>query len=285
MSLSDTGKIYWLASYPKSGNTWMRILLTNYLRNADTPADINALDGGPIASGREVFDDNVGIEASDLSADEIERYRPMVYEEMSAKATEPLFLKVHDAFTLTPDGVPLISKRATAGVIYIIRNPLDVAVSFAHHSTTTLERIVNCMGDPDFCFVENPKKLHNQLRQRLLTWSGHVKSWVDEPELQVHVVRYEDLKKDPEAIFAGVINFCGLEVDHARLEKAVCFSSFEEVQRQEKKHGFQENISKSSSFFRKGEVGSWKEVMTPELAKRLLSDHAELMMQFGYKYD
>ncbi|MFM7323346.1 MAG: sulfotransferase, partial [Nodosilinea sp.] len=44
------GNIYWLASYPKSGNTWMRILLTNYLRNADSPAAINSLDGGPIAS-------------------------------------------------------------------------------------------------------------------------------------------------------------------------------------------------------------------------------------------
>ena len=260
----------------------MRILLTNYLRNGDTPADINALDGGPIASGREVFDDHVGIEASDLSAVEIERYRPLVYEQMSAKATEPLFLKVHDAFTLTPDGVPLISKKATAGVIYLIRNPLDVAVSFAHHSATTLDRIVACMGDPGFCFVENPKKLHNQLRQRLLTWSGHVTSWVDEPGLRVHVVRYEDLKKDPEAVFAGVISFCGLDVDHARIEKAVRFSSFEEVQRQEQEHGFREKMPKSTFFFRKGEIGSWKEAITPELQKKLIADHAETLRRFGY---
>lgn len=47
-----SGNIYWLASYPKSGNTWMRILLTNYLRDGDEPADINNLDGGPIASAR-----------------------------------------------------------------------------------------------------------------------------------------------------------------------------------------------------------------------------------------
>ena len=61
-----SGSIFWLASYPKSGNTWMRILLTNYMRNADEPADINRLDGGPIASARQVFDDNVGVEASVL---------------------------------------------------------------------------------------------------------------------------------------------------------------------------------------------------------------------------
>jgi hypothetical protein len=109
------GNIYWLASYPKSGNTWMRILLTNYLRNADQPADINSLDGGPIASARQVFDDRVGLEASDLTQDEIERYRPFVYEQMSEQASEPLFLKVHDAFTFTRFGYPLISKTATAG--------------------------------------------------------------------------------------------------------------------------------------------------------------------------
>ena len=163
------GNIYWLASYPKSGNTWTRILLTNYLRNAGEPADINSLDGGPIASARQVFDDHVGIEASDLTQDEIERYRPFVYEQMSAQATEPLFLKVHDAFTYTRYGYPLISKTATAGVIYLLRNPLDVAVSFAHHSASTVERTVRKMGEPDFAFVDNPQRLHNQLRQRLLT--------------------------------------------------------------------------------------------------------------------
>lgn len=282
MQLSGPGKIYWLASYPKSGNTWMRILLTNYLHNADTPADINALDGGPIASGRQVFDDNVGIEASDLTADEIERYRPLVYEQLSAQATEPLFLKVHDAYTRTPEGMPLISKRATAGVIYIIRNPLDVAVSFAHHSASTLERIVNKMGDTDFCFVDKPQRLHNQLRQRLLSWSGHVTSWVDEPDLRVHIVRYEDLKKEPEATFSKVVTFCGLEVDQSRIEKAVKFSSFEEVQRQEREHGFQEKMPQSVSFFRKGEAGSWKETMPPELEDKLISENSEVMRRFGY---
>jgi hypothetical protein len=173
------GNIYWLASYPKSGNTWLRILLTNYLRNAAEPADINTLDGGPIASARQVFDDHVGGEASGLTQNEIERYRPAVYALISAQATEPLFLKVHGAYTCTTDGAPLISKTATAGVLYLIRNPLnplDVAVSFAHHSAATVERMVVKMADPDFAVADNPHRLHNQLRQRLLTWSGHVTS-------------------------------------------------------------------------------------------------------------
>jgi aryl sulfotransferase len=276
------GNIYWLASYPKSGNTWMRILLTNYLRNADVPADINSLDGGPIASARQAFDDHVGLEASDLTQDEIERYRPFVYEQMSEQAKEPLFLKVHDAFTYTPYGYPLISKAATAGVIYLLRNPLDVAVSFAHHSASPVERMVRKMGEADFAFVSNPHVLHNQLRQRLLTWSGHVTSWVDEPGLRVIVVRYEDLKADTVAAFTGVLRFCGLEDDPARLEKAVRFSQFEQAQKQEAEHGFGEKMPGATSFFRKGQVGSWREELTSELIEKLIADHAAVMRRFGY---
>ena len=276
------GNIYWLASYPKSGNTWMRILLTNYLRNADEPADINSLDGGPIASARQAFDDHVGLEASDLTQDEIERYRPFVYDQISEQAKEPLYLKVHDAFTYTPYGYPLISKTATAGVIYLLRNPLDVAVSFAHHSASSAERMVQKMGEADFAFVDRPRQLYNQLRQRLLTWSGHVTSWVDEPGLRMLVVRYEDLKADTLAGFREVVRFCGLEDDPPRLEKAVRFSQFEQAQKQEKEHGFGEKMAGSDAFFRKGQVGSWREELTPELAQKLIADHAAVMKRFGY---
>lgn len=283
------GNIYWLASYPKSGNTWMRILLTNYLRNADQPADINSLDGGPIASARQIFDDNVGVEASDLTQDEIERYRPGVYEMISDQAAEqetgPLFLKVHDAYTYTPDGIPLISKAATAGVLYLIRDPRDVAVSFAHHSASTVERMVCKMNDPDFAFVDNPHRLHNQLRQRLLTWSGHVTSWVDEPGLRVHVVRYEDMQADPIVTFSEVVRFCGLDDGPSRIAKAVDFSRFDRVKAQEQAEGFGEKMPLAESFFRKGQVGNWREGMDEEVAATLCAAHAEVMGRFGYGKD
>lgn len=280
--MNSPGNTFWLVSYPKSGNTWMRILLTNYLRDAEAPADINTLGGGPIASARAVFDDQVGVEASDLTQDEIERYRPYVYELMSRQAQEPLFLKVHDAYTYTPDGIPLLSKAATAGVIYLIRNPLDVAVSFAHHGASTVERMVEKMADPDFAFVENPRQLHNQLRQRLLTWSGHVTSWLDEPGLRVHLVRYEDLWADPIGIFTGVIHFCGLDADSARIAKAVAFSSFERMRAQEAEHGFGEKMPGAASFFRKGVAGSWREDLPAGLVARVIADHGAVMRRCGY---
>jgi aryl sulfotransferase len=285
------GHIYWLASYPKSGNTWMRILLTNYLRNATEPANINDLDGGPIASARGTFDEYVGIEASDLSQSEIERYRPYVYEHLSSEHARilakrpnlpPPFLKVHDAYTYTSEGKPLLSKAATAGAVYIVRNPLDVAVSFAHHNNSSPELTVKHMADETFCFVDNPGKLHNQLRQKLLTWSGHVQSFLNEPDVRVLVVRYEDMLADTKKELSRVLAFAGLSQDDERMERAVRFSSFETLKGQENQHGFKEKMPKAKSFFRSGTAGSWQDVLTADLQDQLAASHREVMQQFGY---
>ena len=65
-----------------------------------SPSTSNSLNtGGPIASARGVFDDAVGVEASDLTQDEIERYRPRVYLQVAANSSENLYLKIHDTFT------------------------------------------------------------------------------------------------------------------------------------------------------------------------------------------
>ena len=109
------GKIIWLASYPKSGNTWVRVLLTNYLRNGEAPADINRLDGGPIASARLWFDEWAGIEASALDDKIIERLRPDVYRCMAIESTETLYMKAHDAWYRTDRGEPLFPPDITGG--------------------------------------------------------------------------------------------------------------------------------------------------------------------------
>jgi aryl sulfotransferase len=275
-------KIYWIASYPKSGNTWTRTFLTNYWRNLDQPVDINELEGGPIASARNLFDESVGLESSDLTSAEIERLRPRVYRAVAEASPENLYLKVHDAYTYTPDGVPLLSKEATAGAIYLIRNPLDVLVSFAHHSARPVEKMVKALNDPDYAFVNDPRRMHNQLVQKLLTWSGHVRSWVDEPGLNLLVLRYEDLHRDPEAAFGAMVRFAGLEFDAERLRKAIRFSSFDVLQAQEREHGFGEKMPLSESFFRKGKIGTWREQVSDELAAQVVQAHRDVMTRFGY---
>ena len=280
--MNGDGGIVWLASYPKSGNTWLRIFLTNYLRDGDQPADINDLDGGPIASARLVFDEFVGVEASDLTPDEIERYRPGVYQQIANNSQELIFLKVHDAYTRNSDGEPLFPKEATRGVIYLIRNPFDVAVSFAHHTGHTVNEMIPRMCKEDFAFASRNSSLNEQLGQKLLSWSGHVLSWVDEPDLNVHVVRYEDMLADGKATFTAVLQFSGLEVDEARLAKAIRFSSFNQLQTQEQTQGFRERSPRAQAFFRQGKTGGWRQVLSQAHVDKLIETHREVMRRFGY---
>jgi hypothetical protein len=276
-------KIVWLASYPKSGNTWMRVLLTNYLRNADTPADINKLDGGPIASARLWFDEWAGIEASCLSDTVIERLRPDVYRCIARDASKTLYMKVHDAWSRTERGEGLFPADVTAGVIYILRNPLDMAASCAHHWGVSVEKAVDNMCNDKYASSRSMGGLSDQLRQRMFSWSDHVRSWLDESGLPVHVVRYEDLLRAPEPVFGQVVRFCGLPFDTARVHKAVTFSGFSELQRQEKEKGFRErSVAAPGPFFRRGQAGSWHDELPPELADRLIEAHGTMMKRFGY---
>lgn len=238
------GGIIWLASYPKSGNTWLRIFLTNLMRDGGEPANINELFGGPIASSRALFDELTGIEASDLTPEEIDRLRPEVYEQLAAAAEETLFLKVHDAYTRTADGRELLPPGAARGAIYLLRNPLDVAVAFAHHSCCDLETIIRRMADEEYAMLANPGKLSNQVRQRLLSWSSHVRSWVEAP-IPVKVLRYEDMKQHPLETFTEAARFAGLPDEPARVRQAVAFSDFQELQRQEQEGGFKERPPKA----------------------------------------
>jgi len=276
--------ILWLASYPKSGNTWFRAFLTNLLREDDEPADINDLVGGPIAGSREPFDEAVGYDSGDLTEDEIDRLRPEVYCHLAATRTEdPLFMKVHDAYTLLPDGRPLFPPEATRGVLYLIRNPLDVCVSFAHHAGHhDIDRMIAAMAHPGKAFADERDRQAHQLRQQLRTWREHVLSWTEAPGLRVHVVRYEDMKAAPVETFAEAAAFAGLPHDRAQVEAALARTTFEAMKRQEEERGFREKAPSAPSFFRRGEVGSWRDVLTPAQAARIIETHADAMRRVGY---
>ncbi|MGA2713896.1 MAG: sulfotransferase domain-containing protein [Bryobacteraceae bacterium] len=271
--------ILWLASYPKSGNTWLRVFVTNLQRNDDEPTDINDLRITG-ASSRLLFDEAAGVEASDLTDEEIERYRPRVYQFLAESAAGTVFLKIHDAYTILPDGNPLIPAEATAGAIYIVRNPLDVAISFAHHSAISLDRAIAIMASKDFSYyMDVPIR---NLNQRLLSWSEHVLSWIDRAPFPVRLIKYEDMHERPIETFTGIARFCGLPCDSFTVERALRHSSFEQMQMQEHKRGFIERSAVASLFFREGKTQVWKEVLSESQVALIVEEHGAVMRRLGY---
>ncbi|MBT4286462.1 MAG: sulfotransferase domain-containing protein [Deltaproteobacteria bacterium] len=274
--------IYWLASYPKSGNTWFRAFLRNLQENTDEPADINALHQHPIAASHWMFEDYTGLSASDLTMDEIDELRPDLYQKIADESKEDLFMKIHDAFTYLPDNRPMIPSKATLGVFYFLRNPLDVAVSFAHHNAGTIDQTISDMKNEKLSIYGNSKKLNSQLRQKLLSWNSHVNSWLNASDVSVYLMRYEDMHLNPIPTFQAAARFANLPDTKERIKKALKFCDFNVLKKQEKDHGFREKIPFAESFFRKGKVGSWRETLSNEQAQKIIDDHRDTMSRFGY---
>ena len=277
---SGEASVVWLASYPKSGNTWVRALLTNYLREDDGPASINALAGGWIASQRYWFHRYANVPSSDLSSEEILRLRPAFHERLAADLPRPTFVKVHEACLRTAAG-PLFPRAATAGVVYLVRNPCDVAISFAHHEQRSVDHIVKFMGRPGAVLGTPSRAIAPVLPQPLLSWSRHVTSWL-EAGLPLHLVRYEDLLADPAAAFGEILRFAGLDPDPARLAEAVEHARFDRLRAQEEREGFREKGLASPSFFRSGTAGGWRAALTPSQVQALAVAHGPVMARFGY---
>jgi len=186
-----------LASYPKSGNTWLRVFLANLRADSSAPADINRLRTGQFAA-RELWDRLTGWETGELLPDEREGLR-MPAQEILASQLPDMPIKTHEVFADPRDGRPRFSQRATRGVLYVVRNPLDVAVSLSHYNGESLDRTIAFMNDPTAALDCPP---HAQQEYQLICdWSTHVRSWAEAPGMAVCVLRYEDMLATPEATF------------------------------------------------------------------------------------
>lgn len=282
MMTARSDGIIWLASYPKSGNTWLRVFLANLLAPGDAPAGINELDGVGHGAARHLFDDFAGVDSSDLTPDELDALRPGVYEAMTAESAGPIFLKTHDAYCSTASGEPVLARRATAAAVYIVRSPLDVAPSYAFHRGTSVDESIAVMADEDHTMAGLGRRGRRQVPQRLGSWSSHVASWLDASGIPLHVVRYEDMSLRSRTAFGAVADFLGLEVTDEALHRAMEHSDFAELRRQEDEFGFAEGSPKATRFFRRGRVGSWRDELTPEQVERIVRDQGRMMRRLGY---
>jgi hypothetical protein len=287
----------WLASYPKSGNTWIRMLVANLSATDGRTVDINELpDRGDIASARAPFDCLLLVESGVLTYDEVDCLRPRLHEELARGAAgdpdcppqdcPPVRLvKVHDAYTATPLGEPLLAgRRGADAAVVIVRDPRDVAPSLANHNGISIDQAIRFMGNPEAGYCNKPFMQVDQLRQKLSTWSGHVASWLDQTDLPVHLVRYEDLQADTVEVFAGLLEFARYPASGESIRRAVELADFAALQKLEKERGFREapRPHAGSIFFRRGTAGGWRTELSAGQAARIEREHAAMMRRLGY---
>ena len=272
------GNIVWLASYPKSGNTWLRAFLANLVANRADPVPLNELSNFAFDEANpDLFGALAGRPSSGLDITQIAALRPQVHAAMAEQGHGTIFVKTHN-MAGSFDGHPLHNMQVTVGAIYVVRNPLDVAVSMTHHFGIGTDETIERLGN------ENVATANDALfvSQILGSWSQHVKSWADIKHDRVLVVRYEDMIEKPTKTFVKIARLVGAGQDRARVDRAIRHADFRSLAGMEKNHGFSEASDKGTRFFRKGRAKEWRTQLSREQVQHVVTAHREQMQRFGY---
>ena len=258
----------WISSYPKSGNTWFRLVLEALLEGRSTGSQ-RGYRLESIASSRALFDRYLGAPSALLTASETCSLYPAANQLANDHADAQVLLrKIHDAYGYLDDGTPLFGDERGFSAVYILRNPWDVAVSAAHFYGCDYAESVRRLLDPDHKIAISDTKLAMQLPQWLSSWEKHALSWLQAP-INVHLMRYEDMHKSALTVFSGALSWMGLRCDENQLNSAIEHCRFENLQRREQQQGFDEKPLKVAQFFRRGVVGEGLEVLAPEQIDQL----------------
>lgn len=272
------GGLVWLASYPKSGNTWTRHFLHSLIQGGDKPHDINRMNLLTTGdSAKTWYEPLLGKKISEADETEIAAVRPQAVRAIAAAADGLVFVKTHNAM-VQHNGTPMIEPSVTAGAIYIVRNPLDVAISYSHFMAASIDHAIGAMN-ADGATTPGSEK---QVYQYFGSWTENVFSWTRRPIRQLHVMRYEDMLHQPLATFGKLAEFLRLTPTRRELTAAIDASSFEKLKAQEEEEGFREKPEKAERFFREGRAEQWREVLTPAQVDAVVAGCREQMERFGY---
>lgn len=274
---------FWIAAYPKSGSNWMRMLITNLMQGGEAPADINASQSfAGDAANLSMFEQCTLLDPSLLTPSEIEVLRPGIPVFQPEGTLLSCFFITYEAWRLSQSGEPIPGAGDMAGVIYLVRDPRDVAVSVAHHFDVSVEDAIAGINSARTRIEAQRGFAPRHLPFPLLDWSGHVRGWLEQTYLPVHVVRYEDMLTAPVDTFTAAMAFVGITASAQAFEEAVRRSDFSELRRQEQTCGFTLRTSRNNAFFRQGTAGEWRSALTPEQSVQIVSHHASVMSALGY---
>jgi hypothetical protein len=276
--------IVWIASYPKSGNTWMRVYLYHLMRLANglprADNDLHALDKASTYEARlfGLFEQFLGKSLATATQQDVALVRPQVHAAIVQRSPGVALIKTHNLMGQIGN-IPIINLAVSAGTIYIVRDPRDVAISLAAHNGSSVDQAIEDMARSGY-HTQNSDQAAFEIWG---SWSEHSRSWTEPPHDAVLVVRYEDMLADPLPTFTAVARHLRQKPTPEQIEEAVALSSFDELRQAEVAAGdFRERSERADRFFREGRAGEWREKLTSSQVERIAETHGEMMRRFGY---
>ena len=272
-------KNIFLASYPKSGNTWLRSIIGNFY-NFHKEFSLNDLKSIPLLSIKKhfrEFNNKVYINNNELHFDWISQNIIQCQNLLNNKSNHLNIFKTHSArhknFT---------NETVNAGFIYIVRDPRDIVVSFKNFTGNSLDQIID-----ELLFQKQLMINTNGAKELLSTWELNVQSWLNYNSVPRLIIKYEDLKLNPKRIILNIKQFLNkihrlnINLHDQDIDKIIDNTNFNNLKKLEDKNGFDE-ASKHSKFFRSGTSNQWKDMLSNSQAKLIEKNLKSLMRYFNY---
>ena len=275
--------IVWIASYPKSGNTWIRSFLCSYFfLDLDKESfSFDVLRHMPVFPNKKLFN---AFGSNPKNVQELAKSWIQVQKKINLNK-KVNFLKTHNAFGNYKKH-HFTDKINTLGAIYIVRDPRDVLVSYSKHMKKSISETLKLIQDDNHIgFLEDKEGVIGDIRG---SWSQHYNSWKNFNIREKLIIKYEDLIEDPFNNFLKAINYLnrliGLKVDEENIKKCIKITSFNNLQNLEKTTGFKEKLTNHSDvpFFNTGKVKQWQKVLDKETINIVEKKFAKEMSELNY---
>ena len=292
--MNQPKKIFWLASYPKSGNTLFRAIISslffskdgefnnkllNFIELFETCARLKFLEEENPKDMERIHDLKI-----------ISKYWLEMQSEKRLNLKESFcFVKTHSAL-ISLLGNDFTNKESTRGLIYLVRDPRDIAISWSKHRNKSIDNTINFMLDGTASIAYTDRELLNNQNLKPLQytsrWDINVKSWefLQVPKM---IIRYEDLIENKKNNIIKITEFFFKEYGFSfpnldeKIKNILKTTDFNFMKKQEEKYGFPEALS-HSRFFSVGKKNQWKNKLNLQQIKKIEDGFKEVMTKYNY---
>jgi len=283
--------ILWIASYPKSGNTWLRSLLSAYYTSEDGVFNQNILKNiGQFPEKRHFESFNYN------SRDVTDTTRFWIKAQEKINEDKKLrFFKTHNILGAVNNN-NFTNKQNSIGCIYIVRDPRNVITSLKNHYELSYDQALKWMtNSKKFIYDVEKVKQHDYSNfQFISSWSTNYKSWKIQKIMPVKIIQYEDLLKETYLVFKDIIEFINKilntqeKINKDKIKNSVSSTFFDKLKNDEKKNGFVEAVSskevkKKIPFFYLGPDNDWKKILDKNQQLELTNVFKNDLKELGYE--
>ena len=280
-------KIIWIASYPKSGNTFMRLLLSSYFytkdgttENFETIKNIFSMNHYNIYKNIKNFPT---IESLKNNPQQITSYWDDAQKLLSENIKNNLFIKTHNCMAEILHKT-FTNEQFTKCFIYIVRDPRSVVISYKHHFITTYDNAIEQLNNKSLIGFEST---FEKVPELVSSWGIHYNSWKNFLNKgNGLIIKYEDLVLDPFNTFKKVLiflnKFLNFEIDEKKIKKSLHSNTLLNLKKIENKEGFIEKPKNTKEFFRKGKIDEWKHELNSAQNRVIIENFHKEMSEIGY---